>query len=190
MASPIDAGEAIAAAALKAFGASTSGQQPGIGGLKPLMDSDDALIDRIIDTNLASMMRITALWCRICRARRAHHQHLLDLRPGRLPGHRGLCGGQGRRGAVHPANSPAISRRRASRQCDAPSDRDAMTAGHRRNPLYVKAAVEARRSMRLASLHIAACRLPGVGRCQFRHRRGCCRWMAASWPPATAVFDP
>ncbi len=55
-----DAGETIAQAALKAFGRiDFLINNAGIGGSKRLLDSDDALIDRFLDTNLASMLRIT-----------------------------------------------------------------------------------------------------------------------------------
>jgi meso-butanediol dehydrogenase/(S,S)-butanediol dehydrogenase/diacetyl reductase len=55
-----DAGARIAEAALSSFGRiDVLVNNAGVGGSKRLMDSDDALIDRIIDTNLASMLRIT-----------------------------------------------------------------------------------------------------------------------------------
>ena len=55
-----DAGALIAKAALAAFGRiDILVNNAGVGGSKRLMDSDDALIDRIIDTNLASMLRVT-----------------------------------------------------------------------------------------------------------------------------------
>jgi meso-butanediol dehydrogenase/(S,S)-butanediol dehydrogenase/diacetyl reductase len=55
-----DAGEAIVGAALKAFGRiDILVNNAGIGGSKRLVDSDDALIDRFLDTNLASVLRIT-----------------------------------------------------------------------------------------------------------------------------------
>jgi meso-butanediol dehydrogenase / (S,S)-butanediol dehydrogenase / diacetyl reductase len=55
-----DAGDLIAGAALAAFGRiDILVNNAGIGGSKRLMDSDDALIDRIIDTNLSSMLRVT-----------------------------------------------------------------------------------------------------------------------------------
>lgn len=55
-----NAGERIVAAALGAFGRiDILVNNAGIGGSKPLQESDDALIDRIIDTNLNSMLRIT-----------------------------------------------------------------------------------------------------------------------------------
>jgi NAD(P)-dependent dehydrogenase (short-subunit alcohol dehydrogenase family) len=55
-----DAGEAIAAAALKAFGRiDILVNNAGIGGSKRLLDTDDALIDRFLDTNLASVLRVT-----------------------------------------------------------------------------------------------------------------------------------
>lgn len=55
-----DAGERIAAAALEAFGRiDILVNNAGIGGSKHLQDSDDALIDRIIDTNLNAMLRVT-----------------------------------------------------------------------------------------------------------------------------------
>lgn len=55
-----DAGETIARAAIAAFGRiDILVNNAGIGGSKRLMDSDDALIDRFLDTNLASVMRIS-----------------------------------------------------------------------------------------------------------------------------------
>jgi NAD(P)-dependent dehydrogenase (short-subunit alcohol dehydrogenase family) len=55
-----DAGEAIAAAALKAYGRiDILVNNAGIGGSKRLLDTDDALIDRFLDTNLASVLRVT-----------------------------------------------------------------------------------------------------------------------------------
>ncbi|MBL8567774.1 MAG: SDR family oxidoreductase [Phreatobacter sp.] len=55
-----DAGAAIADAALKAFGhIDILVNNAGIGGSKRLLDSDDALIDRFIDTNLSAVLRVT-----------------------------------------------------------------------------------------------------------------------------------
>ncbi|MEI8143886.1 MAG: SDR family NAD(P)-dependent oxidoreductase [Alphaproteobacteria bacterium] len=55
-----DAGETIAEAALSAFGRIDFRiNNAGIGGSKRLLDSDDALIDRFLDTNLGSMLKIT-----------------------------------------------------------------------------------------------------------------------------------
>jgi NAD(P)-dependent dehydrogenase (short-subunit alcohol dehydrogenase family) len=55
-----DAGQAIVDAALEAFGRiDILVNNAGIGGSRRLVDSDDALIDRFLDTNLASVMRIT-----------------------------------------------------------------------------------------------------------------------------------
>jgi meso-butanediol dehydrogenase / (S,S)-butanediol dehydrogenase / diacetyl reductase len=55
-----DAGETIAEAALGPFGRiDFLINNAGIGGSKRLLDSDDALIDRFLDTNLGSMLRIT-----------------------------------------------------------------------------------------------------------------------------------
>ena len=54
------AGEALAQAALDAFGRiDILVNNAGIGGSKRLADSDDALIDRFIDTNLKAVLRIT-----------------------------------------------------------------------------------------------------------------------------------
>lgn len=54
------AGDAIVAAALDAFGGiDILINNAGIGGSKHLRDSDDGLIDRIIDTNLNAMLRVT-----------------------------------------------------------------------------------------------------------------------------------
>jgi meso-butanediol dehydrogenase / (S,S)-butanediol dehydrogenase / diacetyl reductase len=55
-----DAGDRIVEAALKAYGRiDILVNNAGIGGSKRLADSDDALIDRIIDTNLNAMLRVT-----------------------------------------------------------------------------------------------------------------------------------
>lgn len=55
-----DAGEVIAKAALEAFGrVDVLVNNAGIGGSKRLTESDDALIDRFIDTNLAAVLRVT-----------------------------------------------------------------------------------------------------------------------------------
>lgn len=55
-----DAGPAIAEAALKAFGRiDILVNNAGIGGSKRLLDSDDALIDRFLEINLGSVLRIT-----------------------------------------------------------------------------------------------------------------------------------
>jgi meso-butanediol dehydrogenase/(S,S)-butanediol dehydrogenase/diacetyl reductase len=55
-----DAGEVIVDAALHAFGRiDILVNNAGIGGSKRLVESDDALIDRFLDTNLASVLRIT-----------------------------------------------------------------------------------------------------------------------------------
>lgn len=55
-----DAGGEIAAAALKAFGRiDILVNNAGIGGSKRLLDTDDAMIDRFLQTNLASLLRIT-----------------------------------------------------------------------------------------------------------------------------------
>jgi 3-oxoacyl-[acyl-carrier protein] reductase len=54
------AGEALAKAALDAFGRiDILVNNAGIGGSKRLLDSDDALIDAFIDTNLKAVLRIT-----------------------------------------------------------------------------------------------------------------------------------
>jgi len=54
------AGEAIARAALDALGRiDILVNNAGIGGSKRLMESDDALIDRFLDTNLAAVLRVT-----------------------------------------------------------------------------------------------------------------------------------
>ncbi|CEJ12415.1 Cyclopentanol dehydrogenase [bacterium YEK0313] len=55
-----DAGERMAAAALEAFGRiDILVNNAGIGGSRRLAESDDPLIDRIIDTNLNAMLRVT-----------------------------------------------------------------------------------------------------------------------------------
>ncbi len=55
-----DGGETIARAALDAFGRiDILVNNAGIGGSKRLTESDDALIDRFLDTNLAAVLRIT-----------------------------------------------------------------------------------------------------------------------------------
>ena len=55
-----DAGETIARAALDALGRiDILVNNAGIGGSKRLMESDDALIDRFLDTNLAAVLRVT-----------------------------------------------------------------------------------------------------------------------------------
>jgi NAD(P)-dependent dehydrogenase (short-subunit alcohol dehydrogenase family) len=55
-----DAGEVMAKAALDAFGRiDFLINNAGIGGSKRLTDSDDALIDRFIDINLAAVLRVT-----------------------------------------------------------------------------------------------------------------------------------
>ncbi len=54
------AGEAIAKAALAAFGRiDVLVNNAGIGGSKKLLDSDDDLIERIIDTDLSAVLRVT-----------------------------------------------------------------------------------------------------------------------------------
>lgn len=54
------AGEALARAALDAFGRiDLLVNNAGIGGSKSLAESDDALIDRFIDTNLKAVLRVT-----------------------------------------------------------------------------------------------------------------------------------
>jgi NAD(P)-dependent dehydrogenase (short-subunit alcohol dehydrogenase family) len=55
-----DAGQTIVDAAIEAFGRiDILVNNAGIGGSKRLVDSDDALIDRFLDTNLASVLRVT-----------------------------------------------------------------------------------------------------------------------------------
>ncbi|WP_439573883.1 SDR family NAD(P)-dependent oxidoreductase [Phreatobacter sp.] len=55
-----DAGQAMADAALAVFGRiDILVNNAGIGGSKRLAESDDALIDRFIDTNLAAVLRVT-----------------------------------------------------------------------------------------------------------------------------------
>ncbi|MDP2801479.1 MAG: SDR family NAD(P)-dependent oxidoreductase [Phreatobacter sp.] len=54
------AGEAMAKASLAAFGhIDILVNNAGIGGSKRLMESEDALIDRFLDTNLAAVLRVT-----------------------------------------------------------------------------------------------------------------------------------
>jgi NAD(P)-dependent dehydrogenase (short-subunit alcohol dehydrogenase family) len=55
-----EAGPAIAAAALEAFGRiDILVNNAGIGGSKRLLDTDDEMIDRFLDTNLAAVLRVT-----------------------------------------------------------------------------------------------------------------------------------
>jgi 3-oxoacyl-[acyl-carrier protein] reductase len=55
-----EAGRTLAAAALEAFGRiDILVNNAGIGGSKPLAESDDALIARFIDVNLAAVLRVT-----------------------------------------------------------------------------------------------------------------------------------
>jgi NAD(P)-dependent dehydrogenase (short-subunit alcohol dehydrogenase family) len=141
-----DAGQVIADAALKAFGRiDILVNNAGIGGSKRLMDSDDSLIDRIIDTNLASMMRIT----------RALVPHL--PKPGgriiNISSIFGLVGYPGTAAyAVAKAGVAQFTRQLAGDLAPegilvnavAPGVIETpMTAGHRQNPLYVKLQVEA-----------------------------------------------
>jgi len=54
------AGEALAEAALEAHGrVDILVNNAGIGGSKPLLESDDALIDRFLDVNLGAVLRVT-----------------------------------------------------------------------------------------------------------------------------------
>lgn len=56
----LDAGEEIVAAALKVLGRiDVLVNNAGIGGSKGLLETDDAMIDRFLQTNLASLLRIT-----------------------------------------------------------------------------------------------------------------------------------
>jgi NAD(P)-dependent dehydrogenase (short-subunit alcohol dehydrogenase family) len=56
----LDAGTEIVAAALKVFGRiDILVNNAGIGGSKRLLETDDAMIDRFLQTNLASLLRIT-----------------------------------------------------------------------------------------------------------------------------------
>lgn len=56
----LDAGTEIVAAALKVFGRiDILVNNAGIGGSKGLLETDDAMIDRFLQTNLASLLRIT-----------------------------------------------------------------------------------------------------------------------------------
>src|SRR4051812_9107442 len=55
-----DAGKRLAEAALDAFGRiDILVNNAGIGGSRPLLDSDDALISRFVDTNLTAVLRVT-----------------------------------------------------------------------------------------------------------------------------------
>ena len=55
-----DAGRQLASAALGAFGRlDVLVNNAGIGGSRPLAESDDALIDRFVDTNLKAVLRVT-----------------------------------------------------------------------------------------------------------------------------------
>jgi 3-oxoacyl-[acyl-carrier protein] reductase len=54
------AGKRLAAAALEAFGRlDVLVNNAGVGGSRPLAESDDALIDRFVDTNLKAVLRVT-----------------------------------------------------------------------------------------------------------------------------------
>jgi NAD(P)-dependent dehydrogenase (short-subunit alcohol dehydrogenase family) len=141
-----DAGQAIVDAALQAFGRiDILVNNAGIGGSKRLIDSDDALIDRIIDTNLTSMLRIT----------RAIVPHL--PKPGgrivNISSIFGLVGYPGTTAyAVAKAGVAQFTQQLAGDLAPegilvnavAPGVIETpMTAGHRQNPLYVKLQVEA-----------------------------------------------
>jgi meso-butanediol dehydrogenase / (S,S)-butanediol dehydrogenase / diacetyl reductase len=140
-----DAGKVIADAALKAFGRiDILVNNAGIGGSKRLMDSDDDSIDRIIDTNLSSMLRIT----------RAIVPHL-PKPGGRIINVSSIFGIVGYPGttayAVAKAGVAQFTRQLAGDLAPegilvnavAPGVIETpMTVGHRQNPLYVKLQVE------------------------------------------------
>ncbi|WP_296574222.1 SDR family NAD(P)-dependent oxidoreductase [Phreatobacter sp.] len=140
-----NAGEAMAKAALAAFGRiDILVNNAGIGGSKRLMESDDALIDRFLDTNLAAVLRVT----------RAVVPHL--PRPGgRIVNISSIFGITGYPGttayAVAKAGVAQFTRQLAGELAPegilvnavAPGlIATPMTTGHRQNPLYTRLIVE------------------------------------------------
>jgi 3-oxoacyl-[acyl-carrier protein] reductase len=136
------AGERLAAAALAAFGRiDILVNNAGIGGSKPLAESDDALIDRFVDTNLKAVLRVT----------RDVLPHL--ARPGgRIVNVASVFGEAGHPGttayAVAKAGVAHFTRELAAELgpegilVNAVSPgviETAMTEGHRRNPYYLRA---------------------------------------------------
>ncbi len=140
------AGATIVQAVLEAFGrVDILVNNAGVGGSKRLIDSDDALIDCIIDTNLSSMLRLT----------RAIVPHL-PKPGGRIVNISSVFGLTGYPGTTAYAAAKAgvaqVTRQIAGELAPqgirvnavAPGVIDtAMTAAHRQNPLYLKLQVEA-----------------------------------------------
>jgi NAD(P)-dependent dehydrogenase (short-subunit alcohol dehydrogenase family) len=141
-----DAGATIAKAALEAFGRiDILVNNAGVGGSKRLLDSDDALIDRIIDTNLSAMLRVT----------RAIVPHL-PKPGGRIVNVSSVFGLTGYPGTTAYAAAKAgvaqFTRQIAGELAPegirvnavAPGVIEtSMTAAHRQNPMYLKLQVEA-----------------------------------------------
>ncbi len=141
-----DAGATIVKAALEAFGRiDILVNNAGVGGSKRLLDSDDALIDRIIDTNLSAMLRVT----------RAIVPHL-PKPGGRIVNVSSVFGLTGYPGTTAYAAAKAgvaqFTRQIAGELAPegirvnavAPGVIEtAMTSAHRQNPLYLKLQVEA-----------------------------------------------
>ncbi len=141
-----DAGARIVKAALEAFGRiDILVNNAGVGGSKRLIDSDDALIDRIIDTNLSAMLRVT----------RAVVPHL-PKPGGRIVNVSSVFGLTGYPGTTAYAAAKAgvaqFTRQIAGELAPegirvnavAPGVIEtSMTAAHRQNPLYLRLQVEA-----------------------------------------------
>ena len=141
-----DAGATIVKAALEAFGRiDILVNNAGVGGSKRLLDSDDALIDRIIDTNLSAMLRVT----------RAIVPHL-PKPGGRIVNVSSVFGLTGYPGTTAYAAAKAgvaqFTRQIAGELAPegirvnavAPGVIEtSMTAAHRQNPMYLRLQVEA-----------------------------------------------
>ena len=141
-----DAGATIVKVALEAFGRiDILVNNAGVGGSKRLLDSDDALIDRIIDTNLSAMLRLT----------RAIVPHL-PKPGGRIVNVSSVFGLTGYPGTTAYAAAKAgvaqFTRQIAGELAPegirvnavAPGVIEtSMTAAHRQNPLYLRLQVEA-----------------------------------------------
>jgi 3-oxoacyl-[acyl-carrier protein] reductase len=140
-----DAGARLAQAALDAFGRiDILVNNAGIGGSRPLLESDDALMERFIDTNLTAVLRVT----------RDVLPHLTA--PGgcvvNLSSVFGLAGYPGTTAyAVAKAGIAQFTRQLAAEQgprglrvnAVAPGVIEtAMTAGHLRNPHYQRAMLD------------------------------------------------